>query len=148
MATDLSDFEFWRRAHFTAEQLTNATFSGDAADPDQDGMSNWKEYVALTDPTNGASVFGITVGTNTPYVRVQFVPSAADRLYTLQWCMNLADGVWRTVPGQVRVAGSTTRIEPLAPNQSRPSGATAIDVVPCSAPGSPACQLSPPSSER
>jgi alpha-tubulin suppressor-like RCC1 family protein/rhodanese-related sulfurtransferase len=102
----LTAYEAWRRAHFTAEQLTDEMFSGDAADPDQDSMSNWKEYVARTDPTNGASVFAITGVTNMPYVRVQFFPSAPDRLYTLQWCTNLVEGVWRTVPGQVRVAGT------------------------------------------
>jgi rhodanese-related sulfurtransferase len=61
--------------------------------------------VAHTDPTNRASVFQITALTFTPYFQVQFL-SAADRLYTLNGSTNLVAGGCRTVPGQVRVAGT------------------------------------------
>ena len=101
----LTPYEAWRRASFTTGQLANLAISGDAADPDQDGMNNQQEYVARTDPTNQASVFQITALSFTPYFQVQFL-SASDRLYTLNWSTNLVAGVWRTVPGQVRVAST------------------------------------------
>ena len=34
----------WRRANFTASELANPQISGDAADPDGDGISNLMEY--------------------------------------------------------------------------------------------------------
>jgi rhodanese-related sulfurtransferase len=101
----LTPYEAWRRASFTTGQLASLAISGDAADPDQDGMNNQQEYVAHTDPTNQASVFQITGLSFTPYFQVQFL-SASDRLYTLNGCTNLVAGGWRTVPGQVRVAGT------------------------------------------
>ncbi len=101
----LTPYEAWRRASFTTGQLADPAISGDAVDPDQDGRNNWMEYVALTDPTNQASVFRITALNFTPYFQVQFL-SASDRLYTLNGSTNLVAGGWRTVPGQVRVAGT------------------------------------------
>lgn len=75
-------------------------------EPARDGpCRSSQEYVAHTDPTNRASVFQITALTFTPYFQVQFL-SAADRLYTLNGSTNLVAGGWRTVPGQVRVAGT------------------------------------------
>jgi len=42
---------------FTQYGLTNKTASGELEDSDGDGMKNWQEYIAGTDPTNSASYF-------------------------------------------------------------------------------------------
>lgn len=105
-----SAFDAWRYARFTGEQLDNSELSGESGDPDADGMSNWREYVAGTDPTNPASLFLID-GLPVPgRYRVRF-RSAANRLYTLRWTTNLMDGVWFTTLGQVRVAGTGGPVE-------------------------------------
>lgn len=44
----LADFDDWRAAYFTANELANPFLSSATADPDRDGMNNLYEYV-----TNG-----------------------------------------------------------------------------------------------
>ena len=51
--------------------------SADYADSDGDGMNNWQEYVAGTDPTNSDSVLAITAISN-------LAPSAATG-FVIQW---------------------------------------------------------------
>lgn len=43
-------FAAWRRPHFTAAELANAAVSGDAADPDRDGLPNRLEYAFNLNP--------------------------------------------------------------------------------------------------
>jgi Bacterial TSP3 repeat len=42
--------EQWRARHFTPAELLRAELSGDAVDPDGDGLSNLAEFLAGTDP--------------------------------------------------------------------------------------------------
>jgi hypothetical protein len=55
--TALTPFQSWQVFYFGS--TTNPAAAPDA-DPDHDGMSNWAEFLAGTDPTNSASVFRIT----------------------------------------------------------------------------------------
>ncbi len=49
----------WRHAHFTSQQLAIPAISGDAADPDLDGIVNLLEYISDSDPnTSAQAVFG------------------------------------------------------------------------------------------
>ena len=43
-------YDAWRASHFSESELTNATLSGDDADPDGDGLLNLFEYASGTDP--------------------------------------------------------------------------------------------------
>lgn len=52
--------DWWRTQHFGGDgTTTNIPGSCALCDPDGDGMSNLKEYLAGTDPTDGTSVFSI-----------------------------------------------------------------------------------------
>lgn len=53
----LTPFQGWQTFYFGS--VTNAAAAPEA-DPDHDGMSNWAEFLAGTDPTTSASVFRIT----------------------------------------------------------------------------------------
>jgi parallel beta-helix repeat protein len=80
--------------------------SADYTDPDHDGMNNWQEWVADTNPTNAASVLRLTILSNSPPVAVTFSSSAARR-YTLLSCSNLTpSSAWTPVPGQTDIYGS------------------------------------------
>jgi hypothetical protein len=50
-------FEIWQVFYFGS--TTNAA-AAPTADPDHDGMSNWAEFLAGTNPTNSASVLRVT----------------------------------------------------------------------------------------
>jgi PKD domain-containing protein len=58
--------------------------SADRADPDADGASNWQEWIAGTDPTNGDSVFKIlTLTGSAPMLTISW-RSVTNRNYLVQ----------------------------------------------------------------
>ncbi len=80
--------------------------SGDATDPDLDGLNNGQEWQADTDPTNSLSVLRIESIAAGPPVEVQFSVSSSNRLYTLHRATNLDAAPWISVPGQTDVPGT------------------------------------------
>jgi hypothetical protein len=60
LALALTPFQSWQALYFGS--TTNAA-AAPAADPDNDGMSNWAEFLAGTNPTNSASVLKVTAVT-------------------------------------------------------------------------------------
>ena len=78
--------------------------SSDYADTDADGLNNWQEWQADTNPTNTLSVLRIESISNGPPVTVQFL-SSPNRLYTLRYATNLTAAPWTDVPGQTEVPG-------------------------------------------
>ncbi len=53
-------FAAWLQRYFTPDQLNDPSITGPTADPDGDGFSNEQEFLTGTDPTDSASLFGIT----------------------------------------------------------------------------------------
>lgn len=76
----------WKSAYFTSNQLTNAAISGDTADPDSDGLSNYQEYIAGTNPTNAQSRF--VFSNSVDRTRVNW-SSVSGRVYEVYWTSNL-----------------------------------------------------------
>jgi len=70
-----SAYEAWQHLHFTVDELTNTVISGDDGDKDGDHFPNWMEFLAGTDPTNGASLLRIT----------QCAPSQSGGDYVVTW---------------------------------------------------------------
>lgn len=81
------------------------TDASDAHDnKDSDGMDNYAEYVALTDPTDSNSYFSVTAFSNTPFATAYFY-SVSDRDYALQSCSDLKSNAWTDVLGAGARAG-------------------------------------------
>ena len=83
--------------------------SADNRDSDGDGLINWQEYLAGTNPTNASSVFKITAGQARS--GGQFVLrwlSVSNRLYDVLRGTNLAAGAgaFIPVPGATNLAGT------------------------------------------
>ena len=49
----------WAAVHFTPEELADPAISGQAADADDDGLTNGQEFLAWTDPNREDSVLRI-----------------------------------------------------------------------------------------
>jgi hypothetical protein len=75
------------------------------ADDDHDGIDNYDEYLADTNPEDPASYFHATALSNNP--RSVCFPSSTGRLYSLEWRADVAAGSWTNVPGQTDVPCST-----------------------------------------
>ena len=93
-----------------------ATGSFDAAataDWDLDGMANWAEYEAGTQPTNAASVFvvALTTAAGKPTASCQTRPAGTEyggrqRYYTFELRTNLLSGAWTGIPGYTDILGT------------------------------------------
>jgi FtsP/CotA-like multicopper oxidase with cupredoxin domain len=78
---------------------------GPADDPDNDGVNNFSEYIAGTNPNNGLSFLRIVElwippSTNQDVV-VTFSETATERLYDLQSSTNLVSGEWTTIRANI-----------------------------------------------
>jgi hypothetical protein len=81
-------------------------YTNELADPDKDGMKNWQEYRANTDPTNAASklyITGLSLSPDGIRYQVSFSTSQ-DRTYRLLSSTNLLN--WQTVQDNIAGAGT------------------------------------------
>jgi hypothetical protein len=97
--------DWWRAQYFGGDGATTNALSCAAADPDHDGANNFQEYLAGTNPTNGASVFNVQGFSNDATGLVLGFPSSWGRNYTLYATTNLASGPWTSVPSQPVILG-------------------------------------------
>lgn len=79
---------YWEELYFGG-----ATNADPFADTDLDGMNNYGEYIAMTDPTSSDSLFRVTTTVSNAVPGLSF-PSYFARTYTLSISTNLAEGVW------------------------------------------------------
>lgn len=82
----------WENRHGGGPTLLNAL-----ADLDNDGRSNYEEFMEDTDPTNAASVYPNRIdhaaGSGVLWLRVG-APTSTQRLYDIFWSTNLQQGHW------------------------------------------------------
>ena len=86
---DLADE--WEEEHGGTQQFGSGT-----NDWDDDGLTDWEEYVQDSSPTNSSSRFGIAGVASTNAASVEFL-SATGRVYSLRACDNLVSGEWHSV---------------------------------------------------
>src|SRR5262249_2608133 len=84
--------------------------SADFLDPDHDGLNNWQEWEAGTNPTNASSTFKITSATrtNNPPGFVVTWKSQNTRMYYLQRSGNLAQQAFFTIQSSIAGQSNTT----------------------------------------
>ncbi len=90
-------------------------------DPDLDGWSNWKEWIADTNPTNPASILHIAIESNIASTVSVHFDSSAQRHYTLLGSDNLQPAEWIPVPdaGPRAGVGGPDQMTDPAPEMQR-----------------------------
>ena len=78
------------------------------ADADNDGASNWEEYIAGTNPTNELSYLRLDLSTMPGQATLQ-VTAVSNRTYTVQFSDDVAAGLWRGL-GDI-VSRTNNRVE-------------------------------------
>ncbi len=75
------------------------------SDTDEDGMSDYAEYIAGTLPNNGNSIlkFEDIAVSNAAECVLGFM-TVTDRLYTIEWCVEV-DGTWSNMTGELPGTG-------------------------------------------
>jgi len=96
----------WRLKWFGT---VNNFLSVSNADADGDGINNWQEYVAGTDPTDSKS--HLTVGTDQSMAQSQqdsviYWPSTAGKQYIIQRSSNLFPGAWTAISTNIGTGGN------------------------------------------
>jgi PKD repeat protein len=112
--------DWWRAQYFGGTGTTTNSQSCATCDPDHDGMDNYHEYLADTNPTNALSWFHIQSISNSTSVTV-FYLSSASRRYTLYYRTNLTVGGWMNFASQTAILGSggMDRLTDLSPSTAR-----------------------------
>lgn len=100
LAPDLGATEFQSGDPFYAWRLyytLPTDGSADYANPDSDGLNNWQEWIAGTDPTNALSALRIVAISNAPSGAIIQWNGVANRTYWLESATNLAAPVYSLV---------------------------------------------------
>jgi hypothetical protein len=99
----------WAASWF-GTNASNASIAGQTADPDGDGMNNFNEFVAGTNPQDATDWFRIANSSYTssgPAMTVTVVGKAG-RHYTLQHTFSLSPASWITADTQTATADNQT----------------------------------------
>ncbi|NCC50666.1 MAG: hypothetical protein EOM20_05560 [Spartobacteria bacterium] len=105
--------------------LDPADAADGALDGDADRICNWQEWVADTEPTNGASFFHVSEVSNGTAHTISFLSSTA-RVYSLERCGTLTGSQeWHAVSNQVDLTGNGAR---LSLNDTNPASMSAYRV--------------------
>ena len=111
----VSALDAWRMARFGT--YANTGNAADSADPDHDGQTNLAEYVAGTDPNNGADFPQILTTTKTATSFTATAAGKAGRIYVLERQAMLDGGTWTQVAttGALVADGTVTLTDPAPP---------------------------------
>jgi len=96
----------WRKLYFGGSGTTTNSQSASFADPDHDGLSNYQEYLAGTNPTNAASEFKLSAldpATSTNVIRLN---SANGTVYRILSRDEVNSGTWSILADQVIGTGT------------------------------------------
>jgi len=89
-------FVTWQLRYFNCTNLAICPQAAGNADPDGDGMSNTNEFLAGTDPTNGASAFRVvSIVTTGSDVLIDWM-SGVGKTNALQWTAGTGGGSYQT----------------------------------------------------
>jgi hypothetical protein len=87
----------WRAQHFTAAQLADPIISGPNADPDNDGASNYSEFIAGTDPLSTSNHLSLALGGTVTAGLLLRMEAAPGRLYSISRASTLDAPLWNRV---------------------------------------------------
>jgi glucose/arabinose dehydrogenase len=88
----LQTFADWQLSHFGS---TNAPTAQSGMDPDNDGATNYEEFLTGTDPNDGADAWAIHIRRQGDAVET-FYPQLVNRGIEIQWSTNLFTlGAWQ-----------------------------------------------------
>ena len=85
-------YDEWEVLWFTPEQQTNAAISGPEVYFDGDQYSNWEEYIAGTDPTDGQAVPTLQMQATEWNGYVLSWAAVSGRVYSIDWSPDLTQG--------------------------------------------------------
>jgi Astacin (Peptidase family M12A) len=100
----------WRRAHFGGTGTTTNSQSCAACDPDHDGLTNYQEFLAGTNPTNAASTLKMgTPAGNGLDIHVNF-QSVSGTVYRVSFRDDIAGNGWTILADQIIGTGGVIQI--------------------------------------
>jgi hypothetical protein len=92
--------DWWRQLYFGGDGSSTNNQSCATCDADSTGQDNQFKYVVGLNPTNGASIFALTI-TNDPPPALLFGPVAAGRAVTPQFSDDLSSGAWQALTNPI-----------------------------------------------
>ncbi len=96
----------WRALYFGGSGTTTNASSAASADPDHDGMSNYQEFLAGTNPTNAASILKLTAFNPNISTNAVSLNSANGTVYRVQYRDDLLAGSWSILADQIIGTGT------------------------------------------
>ena len=102
VSTNLTRFWSWLDEHLDADELADPEVSGMTGDADQDGLNNWGEYVAGTNPTNALDALRIERASLTNTSCLLDFLSHTGRLYGIDRATGLLESnTWTQVTNNI-----------------------------------------------
>lgn len=105
----------WRAQYFGGNGTTTNSQSCATCDPDHDGMNNFQEFIAGTNPTNGSSALILTESNTNQLVGVTTFDSSSGVVYSLQYRNDFNIPGWSVLSDQIIGSGTNIVVTDPAP---------------------------------